>query len=173
MLDDLYLHPLSLPLRPNLEQYKKLAKELKHACKSADPGTIHLWVERSKETITHSYGVEATSQVRNEIEARAERIEQRWHEFKKSNEHAGRCTLAGAQLFLARAHGFASWPKFASHVEELALETTPVTYFETAADAIVSGDAAKLRSLLRENPELVRMRSTRRSMRQGSPATWT
>jgi ankyrin repeat protein len=160
MLDDLYLHPLSLPPRPNLEQYKKLAKELKHACRSADPGAIHLWVERSKETITRLHGVEVTPQVRDEIEKKSQQMEQRWHEFKKSNEHAGRCTLAGAQLFVARAHGFASWPKFASHVEELALENTPVTYFEMAADAIVSGDAAKLRSLLRD-PELVRMRSTR------------
>ena len=161
MLDDLYLHPLSLPPRPNLEQYKKLAKELKHACKSADPGAIRLWVERSKETITRLHGVEVTPQVRNEIEKGAQQIEHVWHEFKRSNEHAGGCTLAGARLFLARAHGFASWPKFASHVKELALENTPVSYFETAVDAIVSGDAVKLERLLRETPELVRMRSTR------------
>src|ERR1700722_8886222 len=161
MLDDFYLHPLSLPPRPNLEQYKKLAKELKDACKSADPGAIQLWVERSMKTINCLHGFEVTPQVRNEIEKRAQQIEQRWHEFKKSNEHAGRCSLAGAQLFLARAHGFASWPKFASHVEELAREDTPVSYFETAVDAIVNGDAAKLKRLLSENPELVRMRSTR------------
>ena len=161
MLDDFYLHPLSLPPRPNLEQYKKLAKDLKDACKSADPGAIQLWVERSMETINCLHGFEVTPQVRNEIEKSAQQIEQRWHAFKKSNEHAGRCTLAGAQLFLARAHGFASWPKFASHVEELARDNTPVSHFETAVDAIVSGDAAKLKRLLRENPELVRMRSAR------------
>ena len=88
MLDDLYLHPLSLPPRPNLEQYKKLAKDLQHACKSADLGAIHLWVERSKETITRKHGFEVTPQVRNEIEKRAQQIEQRWHEFKKSNASA-------------------------------------------------------------------------------------
>src|SRR5579859_4534725 len=161
MPGDFYLHPLSLPPRPNLEQYKKLAKDLQHACKSADPGAIRLWVERSKETITRLHGVEITAQVRNEIDRKAQQIEQRWHEFKKSNEHAKRCTLAGAQLFLARAHGFASWPKFAGHVEELARENTAVSNFETAVDAIVSGDAARLKRLLSENPELVRMRSTR------------
>jgi hypothetical protein len=161
MLDDFYLHPLSLPPRPNLEQYKKLAKDLKDACKSADLAAIHLWVERLTETITRLHGFEVTPQVRNEIEKRVQQIEQRWHEFEKSNEHAARCTLAGAQLFLARAHGFASWPKFAGHVEELVRENTPVSYFETAVDAIVSGDAAKLKRLLHENPELVRKRSTR------------
>jgi ankyrin repeat protein len=161
MPDDFYLHPFSLPPRPNLEQYKKLAKDLQHACKSADLGAVRLWVERSKETISRLHGVEVTAQVRNEIDKKAQQIEQRWHEFKKSNEHAGRCTLAGAQLFLARAHGFASWPKFAGHVKELARENTAVSNFETAVDAIVSGNAAKLKKLLGENPELVRMRSTR------------
>ena len=38
---------------------------------------------------------------------------------------------------------------------------TRVSNFESAVDAIVSGDAAKLKRLLSENPELVRMRSTR------------
>ena len=101
MLDGFYLHPLSLPPRPNLEQYKKLAKDLKDACRSGDPGAIHLWVERSMETITRLHGFEVTPQVRNEIEKSAQQLEQRWHAFQKSNEHAGRCTLAVAQLFLA------------------------------------------------------------------------
>jgi ankyrin repeat protein len=37
----------------------------------------------------------------------------------------------------------------------------PESRFETAADAVVSGDAAALEQLLREGPELVRARSTR------------
>jgi ankyrin repeat protein len=161
MSDDFYLHPLPLPPCPNIEQYKKLAKDHQHACKLADLSAIRLWVERWKETITRLHGVEVTPQVRNEIDRKAQQIEQRWHEFKKSNEHAGRCTLAGAQLFLARAHGFASWPKFARHVKEVARKNTPVSNFETAVDAIVSGDAARLKRLLSESPELVRMCSTR------------
>jgi ankyrin repeat protein len=161
MLHELYLHPLSLPSRPNVEHYKKLAKELQRACKSADPGAIRLWAEQSMETIARLHRVEVTPQVRNGIEKGAEQMELCWHGFKQSYDDAGRCTLADAQLFLARAHGFASWPNFASHVEELALENTPVSHFETAVDAIVSGDASKLKRLLRKNPELVRMRSTR------------
>lgn len=88
---------LSLPARPNLEQYKKLAKDLQHACKSGDPGAIRQWAARAKETIARLQGLEITPQVRNEIGNEAQRVEQRWHDFRKSNEHAGRCTLAGAR----------------------------------------------------------------------------
>lgn len=87
---------LSLPPRPNLEQYKKLAKDLQHACKSGDPGAIRQWAARSKETIARLQGLEITPQVRNEIGNEAQRVEQRWHDFRNSNEHAGRCVLAGA-----------------------------------------------------------------------------
>jgi hypothetical protein len=69
--------------------------------------------------------------------------------------------LAEAQLVIAREHGFESWPKFAKHIEALARENSPVSQFELAADAVVTGDAAALESLLRENPKLIRARSTR------------
>jgi ankyrin repeat protein len=61
---------------------------------------------------------------------------------------------------IARSHGFASWPKFAEHLEALA-RSSPVSRFEAAADAVVSGDTAALERLLREDPELIRARSTR------------
>src|SRR5205807_10229801 len=69
--------------------------------------------------------------------------------------------LADAQLLIARAHGFASWPRFVKHVAELQYAGSPDSKFERAADAIVSGDIAALRRLLDETPELVRQRSSR------------
>jgi ankyrin repeat protein len=69
--------------------------------------------------------------------------------------------LTDAQLVIAREHAFESWPKFAKHIEALARHNSPVSQFELAADAIVAGDAATLKRLLRENPELIRERSTR------------
>jgi ankyrin repeat protein len=69
--------------------------------------------------------------------------------------------LADAQLVIAREHGFESWPKFAKHIEALTREDSSVSQFELAADAIVAGDASTLELLLRENPKLVRARSTR------------
>ena len=35
----------------NLEQYKKLAKDVQHACKSGDPSAIRDWVARWVETL--------------------------------------------------------------------------------------------------------------------------
>src|SRR5262249_38147585 len=68
---------------------------------------------------------------------------------------------ASVQFFVARGHGFASWPKFARHLEGLARADSPVSTFEAAVDAIVNGDLSRLEKLLSENPELARARSTR------------
>jgi len=152
---------LPLPPRPNLEQYKKLAKDFQHACKSHDPGAIRDWAAHWAETITRLQGLEITPEVRRQIDVEAERMEIRWRKHQKTNERAARCALADAQFFVARGHGFASWPKFASHLEALARANSPVSKFEAAAAAIVNGDLAMLEKLLVENPELVRARSTR------------
>jgi ankyrin repeat protein len=148
----------ALPLspRPNLEQYKKLARDFQSACKSSAPGAIRDWAAHWAETLARLQGLDLTPQVRRQIGFEAERIEHHWHKFKKT-----RCTLADAQFFVARAHGFASWPKFSRHLDALARVNLPVSKFEAAVDAIVSGDSATLNTLLSENPELARARSTR------------
>ena len=69
--------------------------------------------------------------------------------------------LTAAQFVIARSHGFESWPKFQKHLEALTRKGSPVERFEAAADAIVGGKIAVLERLLREDPELVRARSTR------------
>jgi hypothetical protein len=85
--------------------------------------------------------------------------------IKKYHPRAGslsaKFALTDAQWVIAREHGFESWPTFAKHIEGLMRENSPVSKFETAADAIVAGDAATLKSLLRESPNLIRARSTR------------
>ena len=40
---------LPLPPRPNVEQYRKLAKELVKACRSGDPDAIRAWSLRVDE----------------------------------------------------------------------------------------------------------------------------
>src|SRR5207245_160323 len=54
-----------------------------------------------------------------------------------------------------------SWPKLVQHVQERTRATSHVSRFEEAADAIVNGDIATLERLLRQDPELIRTRSTR------------
>src|SRR5690349_5204318 len=55
--------------------------------------------------------------------------------------------LHDAQLVLARAYGFASWPKLKAHVEGVTLQR--------AAEAVRTGDIAEARRLLDARPDLV------------------
>ena len=66
-----------------------------------------------------------------------------------------------ARSVIVRNHHFESWAVFAEYLEALRQKSSPVALFEAAVDAIVTGDVATLRRLLRGNPELVRARSTR------------
>ena len=123
-----------VPTRPNLEQYKKQAKDILKSYRTGDVPTL-------------------------------ERIKQHHPRFGKLPDaelRGARFALADAQLILAREHGFESWPRFAKHVEALSLTNSSTSRFESAVDAVVAGDKATLERLLRENPELIRARSTRR-----------
>jgi hypothetical protein len=82
------------------------------------------------------------------------------HLNASSQPSSGACTLAQAQLALAREHGFASWPKFAIHVEGLARAHPTISASEAAAGAIVGGDLPTLEKLLSKNPTLVRSSMT-------------
>src|SRR5262249_48021327 len=152
---------LPLPPRPNLEHYRKLAKDFQRACKSTTPSAVHEWATRWLETLTRFRGIEITSDVRRGINREAGQIEQRWTELRQKNPDRAPCRLTDAQFFIAREHEFASWPKFVAHIEGLTRANSPVSNFEAAADAIVNGDTATLKRLLREHPELAGERSTR------------
>jgi fructose-1,6-bisphosphatase len=51
---------LPLPRQPNLEQYKKLAKELIKACKSGEPDAIRDWASRWVGALVKSAGLRMT-----------------------------------------------------------------------------------------------------------------
>jgi ankyrin repeat protein len=150
-----------LPPRPNLEQYRKLAKDFQRACKSGVEGAIRDLMVQWSENVARLRGREITPDLRRQIDYEAQRIESQWRKHQASNEHAQRCALSSAQFFIARGHGFASWPKFSRHVEALMRANTPISKFESAADAIVSGDLKTLRKLLHETRALIRARSSR------------
>lgn len=69
--------------------------------------------------------------------------------------------IADAQLVVAREHSFETWADVAEFAEAVRRDG-PVSRFEKAVEAVVSGDAASLRSMLRDNPDLVHARSKRR-----------
>src|SRR5439155_1145945 len=62
---------------------------------------------------------------------------------------------------LARWYDFGSWTRLAEYVHAVISEGSTIARFESAVDAVVGGDLAMLAALLREDPELVRARSTR------------
>ena len=160
---------LPLPPRPSLAQYRKLAKDFQRACTSGDSNAVRAWARRLLETLARSWktgsgagGGDDPYRVRlaAHIDDEAARVERRWRTLRGTR--AGeRCRLTDAQFFVAREHGFESWPKFAAHVDTIVRGRSPVSTFERAADAIVAGDIAALRQLLRDHPDLVRARSTR------------
>jgi ankyrin repeat protein len=148
----------ALPIAPrtNLERYKKLATDLVKACKSRDAEVIGKWAEQWVNTAAQKTDPEFT---RRPIS----RWTQQVREFAQKTllNANGSCRLADAQLVIAQSHGFESWSRFSKHLNALAQKTSAVARFESAADAIVNGDVVKLKRLLREDPRLVRARSTR------------
>ncbi|QDK77977.1 hypothetical protein EXU85_04975 [Spirosoma sp. KCTC 42546] len=71
------------------------------------------------------------------------------------------CLLTDAQQLIARVYGFENWDKLTSYVEKATLANSAVWQFESAVDAVVTGNIAMLDSLLIANPNLIRMRSMR------------
>jgi hypothetical protein len=101
----------SLPDQPNLEQYKKQAKDLLHAHAQAEPVALD----------------------------RIARNHPRLHKQPLDTIRLASFRLADSQLVIAREHGFETWPKFARHIETLRLSrevnslNDPVSAFIEAA----------------------------------------
>jgi ankyrin repeat protein len=163
-------YAIPLPARPRLEFYKTLAKELLRASSDASSGpsaedAVQIWAARWLEGSgifgsSTSRSRSVIDRERSPIELRAEWVEQRWEEARKKKGSAAPL-LADAQFFLAREHGFSSWPKFAEQVRALENALTLAANFEAAADAIVAGDERELAALLSKDPALVKARSLR------------
>src|SRR5580693_8138962 len=126
----------ALPLspRPSLEQYKKRAKDLVKICKSGDRDALRAWAREWVEALVKLYDLDitlprdghrayTTAEIDYRIEQTVNRITK--HLSASTPPSRGACTLARAQLALAREQGFASWPKFAKHIEGMARRHSP------------------------------------------------
>ncbi len=165
---------LPLPPRPNLEQYKKLAKDLLKASQSPDPTALHTWCARwikkiSAERIAAERFVIPSEGAMSQSDTAPQSRDPVFgfdtvDQLENFARHklSGTATLTAAQFVIARAQGFESWPKLAKHLEAVARANSPVSHFEQAADAIVTGNAAHLEKTLHEHPDLIRATSTRR-----------
>ena len=130
------MDPKSLPARPSLEQYKKQAKDLLKAYRSADVETI----QRVK---------------RNH--PRFEKLAEHSHVLPLGFD-ISKFALADAQLVIAREHGFESWPKFAKRIDvinsEAAARVNPIAAFIEAA--IWHGTLEAAEAILAAHPGIAR-----------------
>lgn len=161
---------IPVPPRPNIEQYKKHAKDLVKICKSGDRAALRAWVAEWIGTLVRLYDLDITlpreghraytpAEINYRIDQTVDRITKHMNATAPGSGSA--CTLTRAQFTLAREHGFASWPKFAKHLDGLMHPNSQVSDFEAAVDAVVSGNLTTLKKLLKKNPKLIRERSTR------------
>jgi hypothetical protein len=153
---------LPLPPRPDAAQYRKLAKELLAAVRSDDPEAIPHFARGWLTRLRHRTGEPERPDAGREGERFAEQLDAYWKGERVPKEMPPpRRTLAGAQLVIARVHGFTTWGALVRHVEALRSPESAVARFEASVDAIVSGDMPALERLLAEHPELAHERSTR------------
>jgi Ankyrin repeats (many copies) len=146
---------LPLPPHPDLDQYRTRAKELAAACRSGDE-PIRSWAtEWIAALVRLQPAVFRPSP--HEIERRTGQVAH----FARERLRRAECSLSQAQFVIARAHGFESWRRLVQHLEGLGRRESEVSTFERAAEAIVTGELPTLQRLLREDPALVRARSSR------------
>ena len=109
-----------LPARPNLEQYKRQARDLVRDHGLGKPDAI----------------------------ARASQHHPRLQKISPSKLQKTALTRTDAQLVIAREHGFESWPKFAQHIDSLRIADAvasiadPVAAFFAAASVARDGHRA-------------------------------
>src|SRR5687767_1683884 len=104
---------LPLPPRPDLEQYRRRAKDLVRACESGDERAFHEWASRWLADLAR---LEPSKAERAEG---AQRRSEQLSSYAREQLTQSDCGLAQAQFVIARAHGFASWPRLVRHLEEL------------------------------------------------------
>ena len=117
----------SLPARPDLEQYKKQAKELLKSARAGESDAL----------------------------ARIRASHAKLAPFSDDALRDG-LKLADAQLAMAREHGFESWPRFVHEIEARLGERAPAAVWRTAERAIETGDVPTLDRLLRDHGTMLR-----------------
>jgi ankyrin repeat protein len=130
-----------LPFLSSLGEYDKQAQALMEAHKAGAGGAIEL--------IHHNHPRFLDSTIK-------------WlpKDVTESEIRDSAFDIEDARLTLARAYSFRDWAALAEYVQAVTSDGSAVFRFESAVEAVINGDVATLRSLLRGNPELVRARST-------------
>ena len=194
-----------LPAHPNLEQYKKQAKDLLKACKVGTPEALarmrkhqlrsaRLTLADAQFVIAREHGFESWPRFAHQITTLTgggsltavwksaedavvagdvgtlERLlrehQQMFRTARPQTSWLGGLTrdysAGDARSIIVQNHCFEDWGQFASYAAALKDGRSAVARFERAVDAIVGGEARTLEKILREDPNLIRVRSTRK-----------
>lgn len=115
---------LPLPAHPNLEQYKKLAKNLLKACKlqPSNPNSIDAWAERWVNRLVRLADVKVqhfmSVRVSHWADGVADFVErQTISPTRAPGSNPEPCSLTSAQFVIARSQGFRSWPQLVDQAE--------------------------------------------------------
>lgn len=131
-----------LPFRATLSEYRRQADALLSGWNAGEETSIRfVWQQHP----------------------RFRRPDVRWlpKEMQTSAIVADAMDEADARLVIARWYDFRDWAALQDWVEAVTEDGSPVSRFETAVEAVINGDTAGLDRSLREDPDLVRARSTR------------
>jgi ankyrin repeat protein len=156
---------LPLPLRQNLERYRKIGKELVKACRNAsesvnpDGDWADVWSQGWIEQLVPLSGISISPHLPVRVESWIDEVAA--FARRQMRGEGRQCALADAQFVIARSHGFQSWPRFVQHLDALENAGSADSRFEAAAEAVVCGDAGALKKLLDAEPGLAQSRSSR------------
>ena len=149
---------LPLPPNPDLDHYKKRAKDLVKAANDPNPMALAVWAKAWIDSLIQLSNLHITPTLPVSTDSWTDQLKQ----FALEQKSGAQLSLTKAQFVLARAHGFESWPKFAKHLAAIGLKNSATSAFEQAIESIITGDQPKLELLLKTNPALTRARSTRK-----------
>jgi hypothetical protein len=171
-----------LPPRPNLEQYKKQAKEIaqsrglplagaqfelarEHGFESWPRFRKHILQLNREESTAPVWEAAQKAMIAGDAPALERLLRNNQKLFSESPPPAyepgglaPHYSGTDARAIIAHNHQFESWESFTAFRRV----GSPVPQFEAAADAVVTGNRAVLERLLQYDPELIRMRSLRK-----------
>jgi hypothetical protein len=125
---------LPQPPNPNVQQYRKLAKDLVKACRTGSSDGIRDWTSGFVQHLVQLSRLEISPNLPVEVSRWIDQVT----EFATKTLLQGerKCTLTTAQFIIARSLGFTSWPRFTKHLEEMEHRTSAVSEFEAAARSV-------------------------------------
>jgi ankyrin repeat protein len=140
---------MELLSNPDLEQCESLAKDFAAAYSVGDPEAL--------QRLSRLYNLKQTIS----LEELRGGVQRRLSRFSKSDFPRDALSFASAQLLVSQSYGFATWQALIEYIEAINGPDSPIAKFESAVEAVITGDLTALQTLLRENPELIRARSSR------------